>query len=270
VDVRTYIAQRKAEGAAASTINKEVGLLSSAINYARREWGWNLLNPAERCKLREPEGRVRWLTRAEADALIRAAALDPRASHLPDLIRLALHTGMRRGELLGLEWNRVDLQGGGLIYLEARHTKSGYGRTVPLNKEARAALTNRLRLRMQQTPPSRWVFCHPDGTRIGDVKHGFTTACRRAGLEDFRFHDLRHTCAAWLVTAGVPLAEVRDLLGHKTIQMTERYAHLAPENLRAAVSRLEDVASRSRHAGQGGEVVRLSQAVDLIGAPGET
>jgi integrase len=83
------------------------------------------------------------------------------------------------------------------------------------------------------------VFAHATGERIGDIKHAFTTACRRAGIQDFRIHDLRHTCAAWLVQAGVSLAEVRDVLGHSTVRMTERYAHLAPENTRAALARLD-------------------------------
>jgi integrase len=246
MDVRSYISTRRLEGAAARTINKEVGLFSSAINYANREWGWEVPNPAERCKQREPEGRVRWLTRGESDALLRAAGRDYRARHLPDFIRLALHTGCRKGELLRLEWRRVDLQAG-LIYLEAEHTKSGKRRSVPLNAEAHAAIMNRLRYRDKHAADSPWVFCHSDGKRILNVHNSFSTACRKAGIEDFRIHDLRHTCAAWLVTAGVPLTEVRDLLGHSTINMTERYAHLAPENVRAAVKLLEGDQSRSGH-----------------------
>lgn len=74
----------------------------------------------------------------------------------------------------------------------------------------------------------------------------FEKVCKQVGIENLRIHDLRHTCAAWLVTAGVPLAEVRDLLGHQTIGMTERYAHLAPENIRAAVAKLDEQ-SRSGH-----------------------
>lgn len=106
-----------------------------------------------------------------------------------------------------------------------------------------------MRWRDEHCPDSPWVFAHQDGRRVLDVKRSFATACKRAGIADFRIHDLRHTCAAWLVTAGVPLAEVHDLLGHRSIEMTERYAHLAPDNVRAAVTRLEEPTSRSRHVG---------------------
>lgn len=249
VDVRRYIAQRKSEGAAASTINKEVGLVSSAVNYARREWGWEIPNPAARCKQREPQGRVRWLTDGEYRALMTEAARNPRARHLPDFIRLAVNTGCRKGELLHLEWNRVDLKAD-LIWLEGQHTKAGKRRSVPLNREAREALLHRAAFRAEHCPDSPWVFAHKDGTRVKDVESSFPSACRRAGITDFRIHDLRHTCAAWLVSAGVPLTEVRDLLGHSSIQMTERYAHLAPERVRSAVARLEAHSSRSGHAGK--------------------
>ena len=109
VDVRDYIDGRKADGVVAATINREVGLLSAAINYARREWDWDIPNPAANRKLKVPEGRVRWISRAEAAALMVAAGRSPLARHLPDFIRLALHTGCRKNELLKLEWQRVDL-----------------------------------------------------------------------------------------------------------------------------------------------------------------
>ena len=241
------------------TINRELGLLSSAINYARREWEWDIPNPVSGRKLKEPEGRVRWITRSEADALIQAAGNEPKAPHLADFIRLALNTGCRRDELLRLEWKRVDLQAG-LIHLEAHHTKSGRRRSVPLNGSARESILSRADFRTQHCPASPWVFCDRQGRRVQSIKRSWATACRRAGIQDFRIHDLRHTCAAWLVSAGVPLTEVRDLLGHSTITMTERYAHLAPENVRAAVELLEKgkkspeppkkgPASRSSHVG---------------------
>ena len=239
-DVRTYVRKRRMSGIAASTVNKEIGLFSAAVNYARREWGWEINNPAQGCREREPEGRVRWISRAEATSLLQHAEGEPRAKHLRPFIELALHTGCRKGELLGLEWSRVDLNRD-LFFLEAQHTKTARRRSVPLNKFARAALIEQARFRAKYCPDSSWVFCHKDGSQVKDVKRSFSTALKKSGIEDFRVHDLRHTCAAWLVSAGLALAEVRDLLGHQSIQMTERYAHLAPENVRAAVAKLETI-----------------------------
>jgi integrase len=251
-DVRSYIERRRTDGAKPSTINRELALLSAALNYARRQWEWEVPNPVPGRKLREGEGRVRWLTREQANWLVEAAAAQPRARHLPDFIRLAVNTGCRRNELLGLEWSRVDLRAN-LLYLEGVHTKNGRRRSIPLNQAARQALLNRARFRATHCPTSPWVFCTRRGERVAEVKRSFASACRRAGIEDFRIHDLRHTCAAWLVSAGVPLAEVRDLLGHASVTMTERYAHLAPDNVRAAVAVLDQVQSRFGHSGPQGD-----------------
>ena len=247
-DVRQHIDKRKTDGVSNYTINRELEVLSAAINYCNREWEWQLPNPVKGRKLKEPECRIRWLTQAQATALIHAARSEEKAPHLAEFITLALNTGMRRSEMLELEWTRVDLQSG-LIYLEGTHTKSGKRRTIPLNETARQALCNRAQFRAQHCVSSPWVFCHPNGDRITDVKRSFATACKRAGITDFRIHDMRHTCAAWLVSSGVPLTEVRDLLGHSTVKMTEKYAHLAPENVRNAVNRLDGLWSRSGHSG---------------------
>jgi len=225
-DIRAYIDKRKADGTAHGTINREIGLLSAAINYARMEWGWDIPNPAQGRRLREPEGRTRWITREEAGTLIETARIEPKAPHLADFIALALNTGCRRDELLQLDWRRVDLSMS-LIHLEAQHTKSAKRRSVPINAHARAALISRLSYRASHCPDSPWVFCDQKGERIQRIKRSWATCCKRAGIEDYRVHDLRHTCAAWLVSAGVPLTEVRDLLGHSSVTMTERYAHLA-------------------------------------------
>jgi len=234
VNIREYIDARR-EIVKGSTINRELSLLSSAINYARREWEWEIPNPVSGRKPKNGDGRVRWISRTEAAALLREARAVP---HLADFIRLALHTGCRKQELLGLEWNRVNLNER-LIVLEAEHTKAGKRRFVPLNQTARDALVSRMRFRAKFCPASGWVFARRNGNRIKDVKRSFKSACSRAKIEDFRIHDLRHTCAAWLVSASVPLTEVRDLLGHSTVKMTERYAHLAPDNVRAAVEKLD-------------------------------
>ena len=85
------------------------------------------------------------------------------------------------------------------------------------------------------------MFCTKGGERVYSVKSSWMEVVREAGLEDFHFHDLRHTCGSWLVQAGVPLFDVKEVLGHSTIRMTERYAHFAPENVRAAVDKLPGV-----------------------------
>jgi integrase len=190
-DIRAYIERRQEADASNGTINRELSLLSAAINYARKEWDWDIPNPAQGRRLREPEGRVRWITRAEAAELVRTADEEPRAPHLGDFLRLALHTGMRLGEMLGLEWRRVDLQAG-LLYLEADHTKAGKRRTVPINAVAREAIIGRKRFQAQHCPDTPWVFCNKEGARVQSVKRSFATACRNAGIEDFRIHDLRH------------------------------------------------------------------------------
>lgn len=238
--VRKYIAMRKQQGAAASSINKETGFFCAAINYANREWGWDLPNPASKTKLREPEGRVRWLTREEVNALIKEAEKTRMAWHLADFIRISVNTGCRRGELLSLEWKRVNLKEK-LVLLEANHTKGRRRRSIPLNREAHQAMLSRARFRAAFCPDSPWVFCYKDGRPVKYLKATFTELCARVGIKDFRVHDLRHTCASWLVMAGVPLAEVRELLGHRSIAMTERYAHLSPDNVRRAVGVLDAV-----------------------------
>lgn len=240
LSARDILAHRnlRAREVSTGTINRELGQFSAAINRYNIDYEIELPNPVKGRKLKEPEGRIRWISKAESAALIAAAGQNPRAPLLVEFITLALNTGMRKQEMLGLEWRRVDLQNE-LIYLEAEHTKAGKRRTVPLNQNAKKTLIALMRFRAEHCPGSPWVFNTKKGARIGNMRRSFKTACDRTGIEDFRIHDLRHTYAAWLVTAGIPLPEVRDLLGHAAIRMTERYAHLAPENLKAAVAVLD-------------------------------
>lgn len=168
-------------------------------------------NPAERMRQREGEGRKRFATVAEVVALITKAEKQKSAPYLADLIRVAVSTGCRRGELLELEWSRVDLEANTLM-LGGKDTKSGKRRLVPLNQEAREALLSRARYRAASCPESPWVFCRKSGLGIASIKWSWGEVVAQAGLEDFHFHDLRHTCASWLVQRGVPLADVKEVL----------------------------------------------------------
>ena len=130
------------------------------------------------------------------------------------------------------------------IRLEVSHTKAKKAKTIPLNQAARQVLLDQRDEQLRDGLQTPYVFAHIDarwpGQRIVNFKNSFASACKRAGLKGVTPHTLRHTYASWLVMAGRPILEVRDILGHSTIKMTERYAHLAPENLVDAVSSIED------------------------------
>ena len=266
--VEKYIADRS-QTVSDGTINRELGVLSAAFNYAIAKRGWKVANPVVGCKRPEPEGRVRWITRAEAAGLIQMAdrptafsadsrekislglplTSQYRSPYLRDFIELALNTGCRKQELLGLKWENVDF-GNDLILLE--RTKNGLRRSVPLNLVSKGVLIRRRRVRAEVCPDTPWVFFHITpttnahvGDRVKDVKTSFATACKKAGIKDLRIHDLRHTAASWLVMEGVPLLQVSRLLGHRSITQTERYAHLAPESSRALVEVLAGNANSS-------------------------
>nr|WP_241509668.1 site-specific integrase [Pseudomonas ovata] len=245
-DIREYSSGRTKAGKSPATINRELAALSAAINWCVVELEWKLPNPVKGRTLKEPESRVRWITRAEVDGLCRTARKQRFGVMLEDFVRLAVNTGCRKEEMLGLEWRRVDFANR-LIYLDGVHTKAAKRRSIPLNEGSLAALKSRMAERAEHCPSTPWVFARKNGARVSDLSEGFERACEKSGITDFTIHDLRHTCAAWLVSAGVPLIEIRDLLGHSTIQMTEKYAHLAPARVRDAVSILDMPLSQSRY-----------------------
>ncbi len=125
------------------------------------------------------------------------------------------------------------------MLFEAQHTKTARRRTVPINRHARAALQSRLAWRDANYPSATHVFIGTNGAPLQSLKKSFASALAQAGIDNFHIHDMRHTCAAWLVMFGVPLIEVRDLLGHTSIKTTEIYAHLSPDNVRRAVAVLD-------------------------------
>jgi integrase len=210
---------------AGATVNRALALLRHLLRLAHEEW--EVLDKVPRIRLeREAEGRLRWLTPEEAARLLDVCRRS-RNTDLLDLVELALFTGMRRGEVLGLAWERVD-RARGVVLLDV--TKSGRRREVPLNGRADAVLARRgSKSEGPVFPSKRW-----DAYRTA-----WDLAVGRAKLDNFRFHDLRHTFASWAVQGGATLQEVKDLLGHASLAMTLRYGHLAPEHLRTAVARLD-------------------------------
>lgn len=190
------------------------------------EWGLLERSPAERVKLfREDVMRVRYLSEEEEDLLLGAAS-----PHLCRIITVALNTGMRKGELMGLRWQDVDLKNG-VAYIPATRAKGKRDRRIHLNAPAVAALEELAR----PIDSTELVFNSLTGGPHGNLERLWRRALAASDLQDFHFHDLRHTFASRLVMAGVDLNTVRELLGHTNLIMTLRYAHLAPSRLKEAV-----------------------------------
>jgi integrase len=220
-----------------ATINRQTMCLSAIF---REAWDREYVdrNPCRGVRLLpENNKRVRWLTDDEEKKLLGACAV-----HLRPIVLTAIHSGMRKGELLSLTWGDIDFDQR-LVRVRAENSKTHKTRYIPMNDTLYATL--------KEIAPSSdaWgaalpVFAHSEsdtqrkGPRRG-VRTAFEAACRRADVTDLHFHDLRHTFASRLVQAGVALNRVGELLGHSTLQVTMRYAHLAPANLVDAVKLLD-------------------------------
>jgi len=213
------------DGRQPATINRELACLRHMFNKAI-EWGKVKESPVKGIKLfREPPGRIRYLEASEIEDLLRECS--PR---LRPIVITALNAGMRLSEILNLRWASVNMR---TRIITIEHTKSGERRTIPIN----ATLYQELR-KLSLGRQSEFVFPSAEGRPLVNIRRGFMAACARAGLVDFRFHDLRHTFASHLVMAGVNLKAVQELLGHKGLKMTMRYSHLSQEHLQEAVGRL--------------------------------
>lgn len=228
----TTCRERLAETRAPATVNRYLAVLSHALNVAIQEWGWLEASPLRRVRrLREPQGRVRYLDDAERQRLLDACAQSPNCVLLP-VVTLALATGARKQELLSLTWREVDFRRERLLLLV---TKTGARRSVPLTGRAFTALQALAKVRRLDTA---LVFPRRDGQAPLDIRHAWQQAVFQANLQDFRFHDLRHCCASYLAMQGASVMEIADVLGHKTLQMVQRYAHLAEAHTAQVVARM--------------------------------
>lgn len=235
-------AKRKAPAGEEPTISKRS--VDATMSRLKRlfnkciEWGMLEKSPAEKVKFfREDVKRVRFLSEEEEERLVAAAS-----PHLRRIITVALNTGMRRAEIMGLRWQDVDFKNA-VAFIPATRAKGKRDRYVPLNEAAVAALKD-LPQAIDGADPifnpgfEEWKktgIWPKRGVPHGNLERHWRQALAASGLQDFRFHDLRHTFASRLVMAGVDLAVLRELLGHADMTMTLRYAHLAPSRLKEAV-----------------------------------
>jgi integrase len=218
-DVADAIKDMESEGKSKNTIRLHLAVISHLFKVARTEWGMeSLSNPCEAVrKPRLPQGRERRLVSNEEDRLLDAC----RAEENPDIlyiVQFAIETAMRRSEICGLQWENVNLSGRVALLPD---TKNGTVRRVPLSSSA---------LEVLRALPRRL-----DGlvwnVKADTVTRSFERACRRAGIEDLRFHDLRHEATSRLFEKGFNPMEVSAITGHKTLQMLKRYTHLRAEDL---------------------------------------
>lgn len=228
-----------------ATVVRYLAALSHVFTIAVNEWGWLENNPVRKVrKPREPRGRVRFLLedetgpngeviKGERTRLLDACKKSSNP-YLHTVTVLALSTGMRQGEILNLRWPDVDLDNGRIILHE---TKNGERRVVPLLGHARELLKQRSKVRRLDTDllfpgrnPQKPVF----------IRAPWLEAVKATGIEDLKFHDLRHSAASYMLMSGASLGEIAELLGHKTLQMVKRYSHLSESHAAGVVGRMND------------------------------
>jgi site-specific recombinase XerD len=267
--VEEWRSKRKKDGLKSSSLNRRTTALKAAINWAvkRNIIENNPLAKLERFSERDSDTKVRYLDKNERERLL--AALDAReeearlardnhndwrdtrgleksprinedifVDHLKPLVLLSLSTGIRRNSLLSLEWRDVNFESK-TILVRAATSKNEKQYFVPLNKLAFETISKWHR-QSKQTAPGNFVFPSPQtGKMMGGCKTAWGALMKRAQIENFRWHDMRHDFASHLVMNGVDLNTVRELLGHASLKMTLRYAHLAPESKMKAVETLD-------------------------------
>lgn len=215
-----------------ATVVRYLATLSHVFNTAVKEWEWLETNPLSRVKKPiESRGRVRFLDDAERERLLQVCK-ESDSRLLYPVVVLALSTGMRKGEILNIEWKHVDFARRRILLHE---TKNGERRAAPLVGLAYDLLKERAKVRRLDNP---YVFPAKDSSQPGDVRTAWNSALKQAKIEDFRFHDLRHTAASYLAMNGATLAEIAEVLGHKTLQMVKRYAHLSETHTASVVERM--------------------------------
>lgn len=222
---------------APATVVRYMAVLSHAFTMAVNEWGW--LEDSPMRKVRKPveaRGRVRFLSEEERKALLDACR-NSTCPYLYPVVVLALSTGMRKGEIMTLRWQDVDFSRG-LISLH--ETKNGERRAVPLVGHALEELRKLGKVRNLHSPFIFPASERGQSDRPFDIHAPWQRALKEAKLEDFRFHDLRHSAASYLAMNGASLAEIAEVLGHKTLQMVKRYAHLSEAHTSAVVAKMNE------------------------------
>jgi excisionase family DNA binding protein len=230
LDIEKFIKRRLDEKVSKTTVNRGLQILKRMFNLAI-DWGYIFENPSRKVKLFSEKDNLKERILSHEEE---ARLLETSPEHLRPIIIVALNSGMRRGEILGLRWTHLDFE---KRTLKVERSKSGRPRFIDMNH----TLFELLRELRMKNPGSDYIFSNPQtGKPFVEIGKAFRTACRRSGVKGMRFHDLRHTFASRLIEAGTDIITVRDLLGHSSVKLTERYTHSKNELKRRAVESLEN------------------------------
>lgn len=219
---------------ASATVNRYLAALSHLFTVLVKEWGWADENPLRKIsKLKEPRGRVRFLSDEERTRLLKACQ-EADNPWLYLVVVLCLSTGARKMEIMTLTWDDVDFN---RRVITLHETKNGERRILPLVGKANELLQEYSKTR---NPKIDLLFPGKDPKKPIDLRSVWETALEKAEIQDFRFHDLRHSAASYLAMNGASLAEIAEVLGHKTLQMVKRYAHLSEAHTASVVSKMNE------------------------------
>jgi len=219
---------------APGTVNRYYTALSHALSVAVNEWEWLEHHPMRKLsKLKEPRGRIRFLSDGERNKLLDKCKKS-RHPYLYTIVVLALSTGARRGEIMNLQWPDVDFN---RRVITLHQTKNDERRILPLEGHAFDLMKKHGKVRKIN---SEFVFPSDDPKKPSGIQFFWNKAVKDAGINNFRFHDLRHSAASYLAMNGASLAEIAEVLGHKTLSMVKRYAHLSEAHTAKVVQRMNE------------------------------
>lgn len=222
--------ERRNKLVSGATVNRQLEFLRAVLNRARKIWKVDVadINWAHH-KLRESSGVERFLSPTEARALLHAAA-----PHLRPAIVASLYTGLRLRNIIDLDWSQVDMQRRILtVRLGKKRTPGGAPHTIPIAGPLLAALA-------ALAPKDKGPVFTYNGEPVKHMRTAFRAACRRAGVVAFRWHDMRHTAASWMIDQGIGIDLVQKILGHSDIRLTLRYAHRRQDAQREAVEAISN------------------------------
>jgi integrase len=239
-----FVYERRLDGVSNATVNRSLALLRAVLNTAATEWQW-LESPPKIKLLKEPKQRVRYLDDNQITRL-----LGELPEHLNLIVRFALATGLRESNIVNLEWPSVNI-GRRVAVVSADDTKTGKALGIPLNSDAMDVIFRCQEIRSEYGRSVSHVFTYLGNPVSRANNHAWRKALKRAGIDDFRFHDLRHTWATRHINAGTPVDVLKQLGGWSSVDMVLKYAHHAGDRLSEYAGNISGICTKPVHIKKG-------------------